>query len=122
MTSWGNSSRESSALVTSHPHLKPLPYTEVTGNFDEPLPSNPNHIRVPAHLRIPGPDEAYRAAPVAKAVLATMARGARLELLVDDPRAGSDIPRAAESEGHAVVELGPAGTARPVVTRIVIER
>ena len=58
----------------------------------------------------------------AKAVLATMARGARLELLVDDPRAGSDIPRAAESEGHVVVELGPAGTARPVVTRIVIER
>ncbi|MFP6609098.1 MAG: sulfurtransferase TusA family protein [Deltaproteobacteria bacterium] len=58
----------------------------------------------------------------AKAVLATMARGAHLELLVDDPRASSDIPRAAESEGHAVVELGPAGTARPVVTRIVIER
>ena len=52
MTSWGNSSCESPALVTSYPHLKPEPYTEVKGNFDEPLPSNPKHIGVPAHLAV----------------------------------------------------------------------
>ncbi len=54
----------------------------------------------------------------AKARLATMARGARLELLVDDPRAGTDIPRAAEAEGHAVVSVEPGNGS----TLIVIER
>ena len=52
MTSWWNSSCESFALVTSYPHLKPSPYTEMTGNFDEPLPSNPKHIGVLAHLAV----------------------------------------------------------------------
>ena len=54
----------------------------------------------------------------AKAVLATMARGARLELLVDDPRASSDIPRAAESEGNAIISVEPDDGS----TLIVIER
>ena len=37
----------------------------------------------------------------AKAALET---GERLELFTDDPRALADIPRAAEAEGHAVIE------------------
>ena len=46
MTSWWNRSYESFALVTRYPGLKPSPYTEGTGNFDKPLPSNPKHIGV----------------------------------------------------------------------------
>jgi hypothetical protein len=49
MTSWWNRSYESFALVTRYPGLKPSPYTEGTGNFDKPLPSNPKHIGVLAH-------------------------------------------------------------------------
>lgn len=41
----------------------------------------------------------------AKAALAEMQRGETLELLVDDPRAERDIPRAAEMEGHCVVAV-----------------
>ena len=41
----------------------------------------------------------------AKAVLALMTSGELLELLVDDPRAPLDIPRAAEAEGHAVLSI-----------------
>ena len=33
---------------------KPLLYAEVAGSLDEPLPSNPKHIRVPAHLFLSG--------------------------------------------------------------------
>jgi len=33
-----------------------------------------------------------------------MASGDTLELLVDDPRGASDIPRAAEAEGYVVIE------------------
>ena len=29
---------------------KPLAYAEVAGSLDEPLPSNPKHIRVPGNL------------------------------------------------------------------------
>ena len=52
MTSWWNRSYESFALVTRYPGLKPSPYTEGTGNFDKPLPSNPKHIGVLAHLAV----------------------------------------------------------------------
>ena len=55
----------------------------------------------------------------AKARLETMARGARLALLVDDARAARDIPGAAEAEGWAVVDIA---TAAGDATRIVIER
>ncbi len=54
----------------------------------------------------------------AKAALGEMPRGAVLELLVDDPRAGRDIPRAAEMEGHCVVLVEPATAGM----RILIER
>ena len=55
----------------------------------------------------------------AKVVLEGMARGARLALLVDDPRSPRDLPLAAESEGYCVISVlkEPDGA-----TRIVIER
>ncbi|HLH76658.1 MAG TPA: sulfurtransferase TusA family protein [Candidatus Binataceae bacterium] len=40
----------------------------------------------------------------AKVRLEQMARGEILELLLDDPRAIRDIPRAAEAEGYVTVE------------------
>ncbi len=54
----------------------------------------------------------------AKAALESMERGAVLELLVDDPRAERDIPRAAEMEGCCVLSISRKGSA----VRIVIER
>lgn len=39
----------------------------------------------------------------AKVRLEQMERGEMLELVLDDPRGARDIPRAAEAEGHAVV-------------------
>lgn len=54
----------------------------------------------------------------ARARLEGMTRGDRLELLVDDPRALHDIPRAAEMCGYAVVEV----TRLEAGARIVIER
>jgi TusA-related sulfurtransferase len=41
----------------------------------------------------------------AKAALAQMKPRETLELLVDDPRAEQDIPRAAEMEGYCVVAV-----------------
>lgn len=41
----------------------------------------------------------------AKVRLEGMARGEVLELLIDDPRGARDIPRAAEAEGHVVIEV-----------------
>jgi tRNA 2-thiouridine synthesizing protein A len=54
----------------------------------------------------------------ARVVLETLARGDELELLVDDPQAARDIPRAAEASGHHVIAVagGEAG-----VWRIAIE-
>ncbi len=54
----------------------------------------------------------------AKACLEEMRPGDRLELLTDDPRARSDLPLAAESEGYAVLAVEPVAGAM----RIVIER
>lgn len=39
----------------------------------------------------------------AKVVLADLARGDLLEIVLDDPRGARDLPRAAEAEGHHVV-------------------
>ena len=47
----------------------------------------------------------------AKVRLEQMARGERLELVLDDPRGVRDIPRAAEAEGYAVIEIGQTDNA-----------
>lgn len=54
----------------------------------------------------------------AKATLARMQVGERLELLTDDPRAIRDIPAAAEAEGYLVL----AAERVPEGIRILIER
>ncbi len=50
----------------------------------------------------------------AKVRLERMERGQVLELLLDDPRGARDIPRAAESEGYAMLasETLPGGLFR----------
>ena len=45
----------------------------------------------------------------AKVRLEAMRRGEVLELLIDDPRGARDIPRAAEAEGYAIVEVRAVG-------------
>jgi TusA-related sulfurtransferase len=47
----------------------------------------------------------------AKVRLEAMARGELLDLLVDDTSGVRDIPRAAEAEGHAVIEVAPVEAA-----------
>ena len=47
----------------------------------------------------------------AKVRLEQMARGEQIELVLDDPRGVRDIPRAAEAEGYAVLEVGRTGDA-----------
>ena len=47
----------------------------------------------------------------AKVRLEQISRGEVLELLIDDPRGVHDIPRAAEAEGYAVIDIIPAGSA-----------
>lgn len=42
----------------------------------------------------------------AKVRLEQMARGEKLELILDDPRGVRDIPRAAEAEGYAIIDIG----------------
>ncbi len=54
----------------------------------------------------------------AKARLETMRRGQVLELLTDDPRAGKDVPRAAEAVGYWVLDV----EMEPGRVRIRIER
>lgn len=54
----------------------------------------------------------------AKVRLEELPVGARLTLVVDDPRAARDIPRAAEAHGYAVVAVVAEGDA----WRIEIER
>ena len=44
----------------------------------------------------------------AKVRLEQMERGQTMELTIDDPRGVRDIPRAAEAEGYAVVEINAA--------------
>jgi TusA-related sulfurtransferase len=45
----------------------------------------------------------------AKVRLEQMTRGEKLELVLDDPRGVRDIPRAAEAEGYAVLDIAPIG-------------
>ena len=45
----------------------------------------------------------------AKVRLERMAPGETLELTLDDPRGARDIPRAAEAEGYAIVEVRAVG-------------
>jgi TusA-related sulfurtransferase len=47
----------------------------------------------------------------AKVRLEQMHRGEILELLIDDERGVRDIPRAAEAEGYALLEVSRAGGA-----------
>ncbi len=54
----------------------------------------------------------------AKAALEDLPRRTLLELLVDDPRAEQDVPRAAEMEGYCVISVLRDGDA----VRILIER
>ena len=54
----------------------------------------------------------------AKVRLEDLPPGARLTLVVDDPRAVRDIPRAAEAHGHSVVDVVAEGDR----WRIEIER
>jgi TusA-related sulfurtransferase len=54
----------------------------------------------------------------AKVRLEQMARGERLELMLDDPRGARDIPRAAEAEGYVVVDIGQVAD----IWRIRIEK
>ena len=56
----------------------------------------------------------------AKARLERMATGSRLVLETDDPRAGRDIPGAAEAEGWVVLEVTATDSGDAV--RIAIER
>ena len=46
----------------------------------------------------------------AKVRLEQISRGEVLELLIDDLRGVHDIPRAAEAEGYAVIEVATAGS------------
>lgn len=54
----------------------------------------------------------------AKVRLEEMAVGDRLAVIVDDPRAVRDIPRAAEAHGYALIDVTPVDDA----WRIEIER
>jgi tRNA 2-thiouridine synthesizing protein A len=54
----------------------------------------------------------------AKVRLEQLARGDMLELWLDDPKGARDIPRAAEAEGYAVVEV----EAGPGEWRVLIQK
>ena len=41
----------------------------------------------------------------AKVHIEALPRGSQIELLLDDPKGARDIPRAAEAEGYAVVDV-----------------
>jgi tRNA 2-thiouridine synthesizing protein A len=53
-----------------------------------------------------------------KVVLADLATGDVLDLVLDDPRGARDLPRAAEAEGHHIVDMQVADTG----WRITIEK
>ncbi len=54
----------------------------------------------------------------AKVYLEELPTGAELELILDDPKGVRDIPRAAEAEGYAVIDV----ERRSVDWRIVIHK
>ena len=59
----------------------------------------------------------------AKVRLEYLDQGDQLELVIDDPKGRRDIPRAAEAEGYAIVDITPTLEADvPQQWRIVIEK
>ena len=46
----------------------------------------------------------------AKVRLETMRRGEVIQLRIDDPRGVRDIPRAAETEGHSIIDVQDLGS------------
>ncbi len=56
----------------------------------------------------------------AKVRLEYLAQGEQIELVIDDPKGRRDIPRAAEAEGYAVVDVSESSAPRQ--WRIVIEK
>ena len=59
----------------------------------------------------------------AKVRLEYLEQGVRLELLIDDPKGRRDIPRAAEAEGYAIIDITEPSAADTVRQwRIVIEK
>ena len=59
----------------------------------------------------------------AKVRLDYLEQGAWLELIIDDPKGRRDIPRAAEAEGYAVIDITESDAADTLREwRIVIER
>ena len=59
----------------------------------------------------------------AKVRLEYLEQGTRLELVIDDPKGRRDIPRAAEAEGYAIIDITEPGAADTVRQwRIVIEK
>jgi len=46
----------------------------------------------------------------AKLHIEELPRGAELELILDDPKGARDIPRAAEAEGYAVLDVEQQAT------------
>ncbi len=59
----------------------------------------------------------------AKVRLEYLDQGDQLELVIDDPKGRRDIPRAAEAEGYAIVEIAQTTASdTPQQWRIVIEK
>ena len=58
----------------------------------------------------------------AKVRLEYLAQGDQLALVIDDPKGRRDIPRAAEAEGYAIVEIEDAELDASQQWRIVIEK
>lgn len=59
----------------------------------------------------------------AKVRLEYLTSGEQIELVIDDPKGRRDIPRAAEAEGYAVVDVAePSAADAPRQWRIVIEK
>ena len=59
----------------------------------------------------------------AKVRLEYLDQGDQLELVIDDPKGRRDIPRAAEAEGYAIVEIEETVEAdTPQQWRIMIEK
>ena len=58
----------------------------------------------------------------AKVRLEYLDQGDQLALVIDDPKGRRDIPRAAEAEGYAIVEIEDAESDTPQQWRLVIEK
>ncbi len=59
----------------------------------------------------------------AKVRLEYLDQGDQLALVIDDPKGRRDIPRAAEAEGYAIVEIAQTSASdTPQQWRIVIEK